>query len=158
MFGYTGRCGRAQQKGFTLSLVSPDELKNYRKICEVLNKEHVCCVFYSTCSCESPLRHKHIETWGLCWFSIKGIPPLLVDENWMTACKGRVGLARRLDVLLNANRQRASQHDWFVKNAAEAEMEWDGAAEPDRESRAAQGLEGWGVCWKKFMSRPGLNL
>ena len=33
-----GRAGRAQSHGFSVALVAPDEVKNYRKICEVLEK------------------------------------------------------------------------------------------------------------------------
>jgi ATP-dependent RNA helicase DDX24/MAK5 len=33
-----GRAGRAQAHGYSVAMVGPDEVKDYRKICEVLNK------------------------------------------------------------------------------------------------------------------------
>ena len=34
-----GRVGRANQKGFSLALVSPDDVNNYKKLCSILNKD-----------------------------------------------------------------------------------------------------------------------
>ena len=41
-----GRCGRASQKGFTLALVTPDDVNNYQKICNILEFPRVRIIYF----------------------------------------------------------------------------------------------------------------
>jgi len=93
---YIHRCGRtarAGMKGLCVAFISEQDKKTWQRILTVCHHG-----------------------------DMTAVARYVVDEGLMRAARARVGIARQMDLLLNAQRQSNAKRDWFVKHAEEMDM------------------------------------
>nr|WCZ58417.1 ATP-dependent RNA helicase DDX24 [Paratrimastix eleionoma] len=92
----SGRTARAGQEGYSLMLVSPEEMKTYQEICKTLGGAYA-----------------------------NGVPRLSIEPSYFPNIRKRIGLVHQIQLVEGRTSKETSEMDWFTKTAEQADLPLD---------------------------------